>query len=140
MENHYASLKIKTRVICFLWDKNEYKAEYKDLRNSAKFLATRDNLRIAFVDNQRLIKKMKLKYTTRMFSSVALSSLVLRRYDGELVYYDLTSDEHLYSHTWINKNSVKEVDDLTPEAYRLYELLRQPMFFVFVDFEDPKYA
>lgn len=51
MEDHYASLKVKTRVICFLWDKTEYKTEYKELRDSAKFLASRDNLRIGFVDN-----------------------------------------------------------------------------------------
>jgi len=58
---------LKTRVICFLWDKHEYSEEYKQLRNDAKFLAARDNLRIAFVGNQKLIKKMKAKYSARMF-------------------------------------------------------------------------
>lgn len=67
---------------------------------------------------------MKAKFTTRMFSSVSMSSLVLKRYDSELVYYDLTSEDHMYSHNWINKKSVKEVDELTNESYRLYELLR----------------
>lgn len=98
MENYYSTLRVKTRVICFLWDKTEYKEEFKDLKQSAKFLATRDNLRVGFVDNQKLIKKMKAKYSTRMFSSVSMSSLVLKRYDGELVYYDLTSEDHLYFH------------------------------------------
>lgn len=140
MESHYANYRIKTRVICFLWDKAEYKTEYKELKDSAKFLSTRDNLRIGFVDNQRLIKKMKSKYNIRMFSSVSMSSLVLKRYDGELIYYDLTSEDHMFAHNWINKKSLKEVDELTNESYRIYELLRQPTFLVFVDFEDPRYA
>lgn len=55
-------MKVQTRVICFLWDKKEYKEELKNLKSDAKFLATRENLRIAFVDNQKLIKKMKAKY------------------------------------------------------------------------------
>lgn len=140
MEDHYNSLKYKTRVICFLYNKQEYKEEYKDLRNDAKFLATRDNLRIAFVDNQRLIKKMKLKYSVRMFSSISMSSLVLKRYDGDILNYDLTSEDHVFIHNWINKRTLKEVDELTNESYRIYELLRQPMFLTFVDFDDRKYA
>lgn len=54
-----------------------------------------------------------------MFSSVSLSSLVLKRYDGELKYYDLTSEDHVFVHNWVNKNSVKEVDELTNESYRI---------------------
>lgn len=75
-----------------------------------------------------------------MFSSVSMSSLVLKRYDNELVYYDITSGDHMYSHNWINKHSLKEVEELSNEAYRIYEYLRQPTFLVFVDFEDPRYA
>jgi hypothetical protein len=94
------------------------------LKSDARYLATRDNLRIGFVDNQRLIKKMKAKYSVKMFSSIAMSSLVLKRYDGELLNYDLTSEDHVFIHNWINKNTLKEVDELTNESYRIYELLR----------------
>lgn len=75
-----------------------------------------------------------------MFSSISMSSLVLKRYDGELMYYDLTSEDHVNIHNWINKKSLKEVDELTNESYRIYELLRQPMFLTFVDFEDQRYS
>ena len=51
IDDHYEKLKIKTRVICFLWDKKEYKEEYNNLKQDAMYLATRDNLRIGFVDN-----------------------------------------------------------------------------------------
>lgn len=77
-------------------------------------------MRIAFVDNQKLIKKMKQKYGVKMFSSIAMSSLVLKRYDGELLNYDLTSDEHVHIHVWINKRSVKDVDELNNENYNIY--------------------
>lgn len=136
----YSQMKLKTRVVCFVWDKHEYREELKQIKRDARYLATRENLRIAVVDNQKLIKKYKARYQTRMFSSVAMSSLVLKRYDGELAYYDLTSEDHVQAAQWINKHSLKEVDELTGEAYRLYELLRQPQFYVFVDFENPKYA
>ncbi|CDW89510.1 UNKNOWN [Stylonychia lemnae] len=140
MENHYSQLRYKTRVICFIYDKQEYREEYKNLKSDAKYLATRDNLRIGFVDNQRLIKKMKAKYSVRMFSSIAMSSLVMKRYDGELLNYDLTSEDHIFIHNWINKHTLKEVDELNNESYRIYELLRQPMFLTFVDFEDQRYS
>jgi len=137
VEEHYETLRVKTRVICFLWDKKEYKAEFNELRQDALYLATRDNLRIGYVDNQKLIKKMKHKYSVKMFSPIAMSSLVLKRYDGEIVNYDLTSSEHVFAHIWINKNSLKEVDELTTEAYKIYDLLRQAMFLTFVDFYHP---
>ena len=140
IDDHYTSLRYKTRVVCFLFDKQEYGSEYKELRDDAKFLATRDNLRIGVVDNQRVIKKIKAKYGVKMFSKISMSSLVLRRYDGELIYYDLTSEDHVYAHHWINKKSMKEVDVLENENYRIYELMRQPMFLVFVDFDDNRYS
>ena len=59
-----------------------------------------------------------------MFSTIAMSSLVLKRYDGELVNFDLTSSDHVFAHIWINKNSLKEVDELNNEAYKIYDLLR----------------
>lgn len=126
IDEHYSSLRLKTRVICFLWDKAEYKEELRQLKRDAKFLATRENLRVGLVDNQKLIKKYKSRYQTRMFSSVAMSSLVLKRYDGEILYYDLTSEDHISAAYYINKHSVKQVDELSNESYRLYELLRQP--------------
>lgn len=51
IDDHYNGLRYKTRVICFLYDKQEYREEYKNIRADARFLATRDNLRIGFVDN-----------------------------------------------------------------------------------------
>jgi hypothetical protein len=60
--------------------------------------------------------------------------LVLRRYDGEFENYDLTSEEHVHIHVWINKKSIKSVDELNNENYLIYGQLRQPIFMIFVDF------
>ena len=136
MQKHYSQQKFKTRVICFLYDKQEYREEYKELKNDARYLATRDNLRIAFVDNQRTIKKIKNKYGVKMFSKISMSSLVLKRYDNEIKYFDITSEDHVFAHHWINKYSVKEVDELSNENYRISEMLRLPMLILFVDFES----
>jgi len=65
-----------------------------------------------------------------------MSSLVLRRYDGTIKYHDITGDDHVNMAHWINKNTLKEVQELTNESYRIQELMRQPMFIAFVDFED----
>ena len=98
----------------------------------------RENLRIGIVDDKKLIKKLKLKHGVQWFESIGMSSLVLRRYNGDYEHYDITSEANVNFHFWINKNTMKLVDELTPEAYKIYELLRQPMFLTFVDFDDPK--
>lgn len=53
-----------------------------------------------------------------------MSSCVLKRYDGQFLSYDLTSEEHINFHYWINKNSMKEVDELGGESFKIYEQLR----------------
>jgi hypothetical protein len=55
-------MKYKTRVVCFFYDKDEYKPEIKNLRESARYLSLRDNLRIGIVDDKRIVKKLKLKH------------------------------------------------------------------------------
>lgn len=67
---------------------------------------------------------MKAKYSVKMFAPIAMSSLVLKRYDGEIINYDLTSEDHVFIHNWINKRSLQEVDELTNESYLIYGLLR----------------
>jgi hypothetical protein len=116
---------LKTRVVSFVFDKQEYKEELTNLRRDARMLATRDNLRIGLVENQRLVKKMKAsKWGHRLFATVSMSSLVVRRYDGELKIHDITGDDHISFHYFINKNSVKEVEELNNESYRIMELIR----------------
>jgi hypothetical protein len=58
LEN-YADLTFKTRVVCFFFDKGEYKEDIQRLRDDARKLALRSNLRIAQVTDNKMIKRMK---------------------------------------------------------------------------------
>jgi hypothetical protein len=110
---HWDSQRIKTRAVCFIFDKQEYKEELNGLKRDARVLAGRDNLRLGLVDNQRLVKKMKAsKHGPKLFPPVSMSSLVLRRYDGVLKVHDITGDDHVSAYQWINKQSLKEVEEL----------------------------
>jgi hypothetical protein len=64
------------------------------------------------------------KWGPRLFATVSMSSIVLRRYDGTIKYHDLTGDDHVGIAQWINKNTLKEVEELSNESYRISELLR----------------
>lgn len=46
----------------------EYSSEIKNLKEAARYLSTRDNLRIGIVDDKKLIKKLKLKHGVKWFS------------------------------------------------------------------------
>ena len=141
MAEQWAASKMKTRVVCFVYDKQEYKEELATVRAEARFLATRDNLRVGIVDNPRLVKKIKAgKYGHTLFPEVGLSALVLRRYDGVFRIHDLNGDSFVSPALWVNKQSLREVEELHSESYRIMELLRQPMFLAFIDFVDPRWS
>jgi hypothetical protein len=48
-----------------------------------------------------------------------MTSLVLKRYDGEFMNLDLTSGDETPFHFWMNKMSMKEVEELTGESYKI---------------------
>jgi hypothetical protein len=137
---HWDEQMLKTRAVCFLYDKQEYIEELNHWRRDSRFLSTRDNLRMGLVDNQRLVRKLKAgKYGPKLFPPVSMSSLVLRRYDGMIKLHDVNTDDFVSPHFWVNKHSIKEVEELNTETYRIMELIRQPMFLAFVDFLDPRW-
>ena len=106
------------------FDKDEYKSEIKSLKNSAQYLSLRDNLRIGIVDDQKLIKRLKIKFGKLWFPDVGMSGCVMKRYDGKLRKYDIASEININFNYWINKDSLKEVDFLSGESFKIYELLR----------------
>mmetsp|Transcript_4711 Transcript_4711/g.4395 ORF Transcript_4711/g.4395 Transcript_4711/m.4395 type:complete len:98 (+) Transcript_4711:579-872(+) len=67
-DDYYSTLKHKTRVVAFIFDKSEYKDEVKYLKSAARYLSSRENLRMGIVDDVKLIKKFKLKYGVKWFS------------------------------------------------------------------------
>lgn len=79
------------------------------------------------------------KHGPKLFAPVSMSSLVLKRYDGVIKMHDITGDDHVSPSQWINKQTLKEVEELDNESYRVQELIKQPMFIAFVDLVDPRY-
>lgn len=72
---------LKTRVVVFYYDIEEYKDELEDLRVGARFAQVREDLRVAYVTDKNLVKKMKRK-NPGWFDKIGYSSAVLKRYDG----------------------------------------------------------
>ena len=117
LEN-FADFTFKTRVVCFFFDKSEYKEDIQRLRDDARKLALRANLRIAYVTDNKLIKRMKKQPEfAALFPDVGLSSCALKRYDGHLTIYDVSSSQNpIMFHRWISKNSMKSIEKLDNEA------------------------
>ena len=81
--------KTKTRVIAFLFDKQDFVDEVKGLRNTGKVCSKRDDLRIGLVTDKKLIKKYKANHGTLWFPEGSYSTIVLKRYDGRYFHHDL---------------------------------------------------
>lgn len=124
LDGPVSALEHKTRVVVFIYDKDDYKEEYKQLIASARYLTSRFNLRIGVVSNKSIIKKMKKEMGGNWFSSVAMSSVVLKRYDGRWVNFDLTSGDPINFTWWINKNSLKPVEELKSSTSFIQDQLR----------------
>ena len=54
-------MKHKTRVLVFMFDKDEYQAEMKSIRESARICAQRLGLRVGLVEDPKLIRLYKAK-------------------------------------------------------------------------------
>lgn len=89
------------------------------------------------VTDKKLIKKYKASYGTLWFPEGSYSTIVLKRYDGKTFNHDLLQGEppigFLY---WINKKSIKEVEEMSTESFRVFELARQPIVVAFVDMKN----
>ena len=99
----YESLRLKTRVICFYYDKDDYKDEIKQFRMDARKLSTRSNLRIGLVTDRKVIKALKKhKSSSRYFANGSLSSCALRRYDNTYIIFDISgSNEVIDFYSWV---------------------------------------
>jgi hypothetical protein len=97
-------------------------------RKSAQML----NLRIGFVSNPKLVKKLKKE--TSWFGDASLNTMILKRYDGELFNLDLlqvSMNENAYH--WIWRKSVKDVESLSAQMFDQINMLGQGVLMAFVD-------
>jgi len=125
-----------TRVVAFFYDKKEYADEIKMLRDSARHLTNRFNLRIGIVTDQRLVTKMRKEHAD-LFLEVGMSVMVLRRYDGTLFKLNVADSQPSKYVWWIAVHSTKPIDKLDAASYQITESARMPIITVFCDFKDP---
>lgn len=82
-----------TRVVCLIYDRDEYRDELKALKDAARKLGYRNNLRVGVVDDPKMIKILrKTPNFGHFFQDVGLSTCALKRYDDRFFYLDLTSN------------------------------------------------
>lgn len=134
-EADYEKLPFITRVLVFFYGSDEYRDEMEDLKIGARFSSTRENLRVAYVTDENLIKKMKRKYSGDWFEKIGYSVAVLKRYDGKYIKYDITGGDKIKFVDWINKNTMKPVEEWSTDVSRMYEMLRQPVLLLFTSYE-----
>ena len=104
LENSYKIRSTKTRVVAFIFDKDEYEDDVKGLRLAGRLSAKREELRIGIVTNKKVIKRFRSKYEGLWFPDVVYSTIVLKRYDSQYFKFDLINDNKNqgYFH-WITK-------------------------------------
>mmetsp|Transcript_20742 Transcript_20742/g.28000 ORF Transcript_20742/g.28000 Transcript_20742/m.28000 type:complete len:154 (+) Transcript_20742:341-802(+) len=80
--SHHTKLKFKTRVLVFMFDKSEYEAEMRMIREAGRVNAQRLSVRMGLVEDPKLIRLYKARYGNKWFNDeVQLSSLVVQRFD-----------------------------------------------------------
>jgi hypothetical protein len=133
----YQTRRVKTRVIAFIYDREDFNDELDTLYNAARMSAKREELRVGIVTDKKLIKKYKANHGTLWFPEGAYSSIVLKRYDGKVFYHDiLQGNPPLGFHHWINRKSIRDVEEMTSEMFKLYEMCRMPIVIAFVDLQS----
>lgn len=88
--HYYDRLQFKTRVLVFIFDKEEYATELKVIRDTARLLAARVSVRVGLVTDPKLIRLYKARNGNHWFNDeVQLSSVVLQRFDDQYFTYDV---------------------------------------------------
>ena len=123
----YESLKHKTRVLVFMFDKDEYQNEMRLIRESGRVLSQRLSVRIGLVTDHKLIRHYKARRGNLWFNDeVQLSSIVVQRFDKHTVAMDLFNLDNVGTLIhFINKKSLLPVTELDSESAKLVEMVGQ---------------
>ena len=57
------------------------------------------------------------------------------RDDGKHIYYNVETDYHDMA-MWINKNSLKIIEQLSPEVYKIFDAIKAPVLIAFINTES----
>lgn len=138
-QEEFASYRYKTRVLVIVYEKNDYDEELKDIKQAARFLANREEIRIGLLFDQKLVRKYK-KETSWFENSASFNSFILKRYDGEIFVTDMINNqvfktmfslpfsnrligenvpgrEMNHFAIYINRKSIKDVEPFHPQIF-----------------------
>lgn len=89
-QEEFNTYKFATRVLVIIYDKQDYDEELKDIKNAARFLANRDEVRLAILNDAKIIKKLKKE--TSWFSRSSFNSFIVKRYDEKVFVTDMINN------------------------------------------------
>ncbi len=89
------------RAVAFIAERKDYREEAKDIASAAQRMASREDLRVAFVYNKGTIKKIKEKHP-EWFSQYTRTSLLLQRAPGDFSKFDISSESTDYFY-WLTE-------------------------------------
>jgi hypothetical protein len=96
--------------------------------------AKREEFRVGLVTDKKLIKKYKANHGTLWFPEGAYSSIVLKRYDGKVFYHDILQGNPPIGFVhWFNRKSIRDVEEMSSDLFRVYEMCKMPIVIAFVD-------
>ena len=123
----YSELRHKTRVLVFMFDKDEYQNEMKLIREAGRLLSQRVSIRLGLVTDHKLIRQYKAKKGRSWFNDdVQLSTIVVQRFDKQTFPMDIFTIENVATLVhFMQKKSLMPVSELNPESSRLLELVGQ---------------
>jgi hypothetical protein len=134
----------KTRVLAIIFDTEEYDAELKNMQEAARNSAIRESLRFGLVTDKKLAKKLKHIHGSSWFTSGAISTFIVKRFDGQIFALDLI-DESAKLSAWdlqffVNRRSLPDVPLGTNEVFRIHTLIKQQVIMAMVDFNSSNKA
>ena len=111
LDDTYQNLIYKTRIIVFIYNKGDYDEELDGIREDARKSALMLNMRIALVSDPKLVKRLKKE--TSWFGDASMNTMILKRYDGEIMNLDLLQINSIgNAYFWMWKKSIKDVEEL----------------------------
>ena len=112
----------------------------KNIQAAARASSIRESLRFGLVTDKKLAKKLKHIHGSNWFTSGAISTLIVKRFDGQIFTLDLIEESSQLS-AWdiqffVNKRSLIEVPLGTSEVFRIHTLIKQQVIMAMVDFSS----
>ena len=140
----FSQFRKTTRVIMFVKDKGEFKEEMGQLKDAARQLASRDDLRIARVSSKNVISDLKDKYGLEWFNDDSSNMMLLIKKDmnnSKLITkkYDFTLEVKPMAE-WISEASLEPLEELSGTSFKIISRIKRPMIIAFIDRDHYKYG